>query len=439
MTTKPSWLALAPDLSPLRGSPGFRSLYLARSVSLLSIAILAVTVAWQVYELSGSSLHVAGVSVGLALGSLVGLLWGGTWADRSDRRRIMIGGRAAYVGVVLLLWGNSVQTEPDLIIIYLATLLSGLTSGISAPALMAALPRLVPPHQLAAAGALNALAMELGRLLGPLIAGLLLARTGPAFSYGLVLAGAVVVPLLLALIPKDALLPPASQPSPPTRPSPVKQWLEGFRYIRHNKVIACLLAIDLVAMLFVSIHVLIPQLGEHVLAKGPEMVGYLYAAPAVGALLVAATSGWTRTLSRPGRLIILSTIIWGMAVLLAGVAASRVSADAEWLSWFVLACFVITGMADTATDIVRGALLQQHTPDALRGRVSALWLLQGYIGPALGGLQIAGLAALWSPARALITGGGLCAGLIGAALAWPASGFRGTFWRLGAAQDDQRP
>ena len=417
-----------PDIDPLRDSAAFRRLYLARSVSLLSISILAVSVAWQVYELSASSLHVAGVSVGLAAGSLLGLLWGGTLADRADRRRVMILGRAAFVLVVGLLWLNSLRDDAGLLLIYAATFLSGLTGGISAPALMAALPRLVPEHQLAAAGALNALAMELGRLLGPLMAGLLLARSGLATCYGVVLVGAASVPILLARLPGNLLQSTEQAISHATgRPSVLRQWLQGLRHVAGKQFIACLLMLDLVAMLFVSVHVLMPQLGDAVLAGGPEMVGYLYAAPAVGALVVAASSGWTRGLSRPGRLIVLATLLWGVAVCLTGVAAAYADSGAAWVPWVIIGMLAMTGMADTASDIVRGALLQIHTPDALRGRVSALWLLQGYVGPAIGGLQAAGLAALWSPARAMMVGGSLCAGSVLIALALPRSALRRFF------------
>ena len=424
------WSRIALDLDPLRDYPAFRSLYLARSVSLLSVAILAVAVAWQVYGISGSSVHVAGVSVGLALGSLVGLVWGGALADRADRRRIMVWGRGSYILVVALLWINSLRAEPGLPEIYLATLLSGLTSGLSAPALMAAMPRLVPPRHLAAAGALNALTMELSRLVGPLIAGVLLARTGLATCYLVVLAGAAMVPLLLARLPRDLLRPEEKeQASAPARPPILRQWLDGLQYVRHNSVIACLLALDLAMMLFASVHALMPQLAQAVLQGGPKMVGYLYAAPACGALLVALTSGWTRKLARPGRLVVLCAMLWGLTVALAGAAAGGLTHGLPLGAWPVLACLAVAGMANTASDIVRGALLQIHTPDALRGRVSGLWLLQGYLGPALGGLQAGTLATLWSPGRAMIAGGMACTAVVGVLLGLPGSPLRKKLWR----------
>ncbi|NLY63800.1 MAG: MFS transporter [Alcaligenaceae bacterium] len=419
------WARFTLDLDPLIHSPAFRSLYLARSVSLLSVAILAVAVAWQVYAISGSSLHVAGVSISLAAGSLIGLIWGGTLADRADRRRTMIWGRGSYVVVVILLLINSLRVEPGLMEIYLATLLSGLTSGLSAPALMAVMPRLVAPHQLAAAGALNALTMELSRLAGPLIAGALLAKAGVASCFMVALVGASLVPLLLARLPKEVLIPePGAAGELPHKPAFHVQWKEGLMHVRHNKIIACLLGLDLVMMLFASVHALLPQLAREVLQAGPQMVGYLYAAPACGALLVAVTSGWTRQLARPGRLVIGCALLWGAAIALTGVAAGGLGNGLPWGVWPVLACLLIGGMADTASDIVRGALLQLHTPDALRGRVSGLWLLQSYLGPALGGMQSGALAGWWSPGRALVIGGTTCMLVVGTFFVLPKSALR---------------
>jgi ENTS family enterobactin (siderophore) exporter len=199
--------------------------------------------------------------------------------------------------------------------------------------------------------------------------------------------------------------------------------------VRHNRIIACLLGLDLVMMLFASVHVLMPQLAREVLQGGPQMVGYLYAAPACGALLVALTSGWTRQLARPGRLVVVCALLWGMAIAFTGVAAGGLTHGLPWGVWPILVFLAMAGMADTASDIVRGALLQIHTPDALRGRVSGLWLLQGYLGPALGGLQAGALASLWSPGRALVIGGSACALAVGLFSSVPNTGLRRSLWQ----------
>lgn len=392
-----AWFARhALDLSPLQ-SPGFRLMYTARLVSVLVYGVLGVAVAWQVWSLTHSSLKVAGVGLGLALGTIAGLLWGGVIADRANRRTVMVAGRAVYVLVVLVLLLNSLQATPQLGWIYAATMLSGLAGGISAPALMATLPTLVPAHQLPAAGALGALAEQLGRLTGPLLAGLLLARGGSSACYALALAGAVLTPLLLLRLPA---LPAPAAAGAAQRVSPWQAWRESARFARASPVVGGLLLLDILMAVCATPWVLLPQLGVETFAGDAQLVGMLHAAPAAGAFLAAATSGWTRRLDRPGLLLIAAAMGWGLALLCVGWAARP---------WLALALLVLAGACDTVADIVRGALLQRHTPDALRGRISALWLLEMNLAPALGGLALGGAAQRASAGIALAGGGALCA------------------------------
>lgn len=390
-----AWFARhALDLSPLQ-SPGFRLLYTARLVSVLVYGVLGVAVAWQVWSLTQSSLKVAGVGLGLALGTIAGLLWGGVIADRANRRTVMVTGRAAYVLVVLVLLLNSLQATPQLGWIYAATVLSGLAGGISAPALMATLPTLVPAHQLPAAGALGALAEQLGRLAGPLLAGLLIARGGSSACYALALAGAVLTPLLLLRLPALPAAGGATQ-----RVSPWQAWRESARFALASPVVGGLLLLDILMAVCATPWVLLPQLGVETFAGDAQLVGMLHAAPAAGAFLAAATSGWTRRLNRPGLLLIAAAMGWGLALLCVGLASQP---------WLALALLLLAGAFDTVADIVRGALLQRHTPDALRGRISALWLLEMNLAPALGGLALGGAAQRASAGLALAGGGALCA------------------------------
>ncbi|WP_159911107.1 MFS transporter [Pantoea sp. 18069] len=392
-----AWFARhALDLSPLQ-SPGFRLLYTARLVSVLVYGVLGVAVAWQVWSLTQSSFKVAGVGLGLALGTVAGLLWGGVIADRANRRTVMVAGRAAYVLVVLVLLLNSLQPTPQLGWIYAATVLSGLAGGISAPALMATLPTLVPGHQLPAAGALGALAEQLGRLTGPLLAGLLIAHGGSSACYALALAGAVLTPLLLLRLPA---LPPPQAAAATARVGPWQAWRESARFARGNPVVGGLLVLDVLMALCATPWVLLPQLGVQAFAGDAQLVGMLHAAPAAGAFLAAAGSGWTRRLDRPGLLLIAAAVGWGLALLCVGLASQP---------WLALALLVLAGAFDTVADIVRGALLQRHTPDALRGRISALWLLEMHLAPALGGLALGGAAQRASAGLALVGGGALCA------------------------------
>lgn len=385
------------DLTPLQHT-SFRWLYTVRLIAVMVYGVLGITVAWQVWSLTQSSLKVAGVGVGLALGTMLGLMLGGFLADRFNRRTIMVAGRAAYVPVVVLLLVNSLQASPRVEWIYLATVLSGLTGGISAPALMASVPALLPPQQLAAAGALGALAEQLGRLIGPVLAGALISVGDSSACYALALAGATATPLLLMRLP--------SMPSPihpdSVRPPPAWQaWREGWMFAWRSPVVGGLLLLDVVMAMAATPWVLLPQLGVESLGGNAQLVSWLHAAPAAGALAAAATSGWTRRLQRPGALLVAAAMVWGLALASAGA-----SAQAMW----VLALLVLAGAADTVADIVRGALLQLHTPEALRGRVSALWLMEMHLAPAAGGVFLGGMAQRGSASAALLTGGLVCAG-----------------------------
>ncbi|ENO88332.1 putative MFS-type transporter [Thauera linaloolentis 47Lol = DSM 12138] len=392
------------DTSPLRASPAFRLLYLARSVALMVYGINAVAVAWQTYGLTRSSLHVALVGFCLAGGQLAGLVFGGRLADRHDRRTLMVGSRIAYVGVVGLLLGNALLPQAHVGLIYVAALAGGLSSGVGAPALMAALPSMVAREQLAAAGALSAISAQLAALLAPILAGALIAGSGLAGCYAAVMVASALTPLLLARLPQ---LSPAQAAD--RAPGAAAEWRDGLRFIRRSPMICGMLLLDLTACLLAMPFVLLPQIATETLGGDAALAGVLHAAPALGALAAALSSGWTRSLQRPGRVLAAMAVLWGMAVAAAGLAGSL---------WAMLACLALAGMADTVGDIVRGALLQQHTPDALRGRVSAFWLVQSTLGPALGGLQMGYVARRFAVSTALLAGGVACT--VGSAAAWAA-------------------
>ncbi|MCK9506887.1 MAG: MFS transporter [Pigmentiphaga sp.] len=417
------WARHGLDLAPLRMS-AFRLLYLARLVGVLTYGVLAVSVAWQVWSLTQSSLHVAGVGVGLAIGTLAGLLWGGVLADRADRRRVMVMSRAAYVLVIVILLANSLRETPGVSWIYAATVLSGLTGGISAPSLMSTLPRLVPLALLPAAGALNALLEQGGRLVGPLIAGAVIAAWGLAYSFSVVLVGAILIPVLLSRLPSLPAAPDAAGASAGKasasrrRPASIQGWIDGARFALKSPVVGGLLILDVLMALLATPWVLLPQWSEQVLGGDARLLGMLHAAPAVGAVLAAALSGWTRRLRRPGGVVVLAALCWG--VLMAGLG----SVSSVFLALAVLA---LAGAVDTISDIIRGALLQQHTPDHLRGRVSALWLLEVNLAPAAGGMLIGGVAQRLGPALALLAGGACCA-LGSLALAGCQKGLRASQW-----------
>jgi len=283
-------------------------------------------------------------------------------------------------------------------VIYLAGVISGAAGGISVPAMMAATPALVGRERLAAAAALSGLAMQIGGIIGPALAGVLIAGPGLVFCYAIVLVGVLATPFLLYRLP--ALPPPPAATQMRARAS----FMEGIHFIRESKLLRGLLLIDLAAMVLATPLALLPEWGTLVLGGGPEAAGLLYSAPAIGATLAALTSGWTRTLAAPGRVLIAAVLVWGVSIVLLALGTSL---------WWAMASLIVMGAADTVSKILRAALVQRHTPDVLLGRVSSLWMMQTSIGPAIGNVQVGFVARLLSAPLALLIGGTACVAAVG--------------------------
>ncbi|ANS63203.1 major facilitator superfamily multidrug resistance protein [Streptomyces lincolnensis] len=394
------------DVAPLRSSRNFRLVFATQTISMVGTHLTSVAASIQVYALTGSSVQVGLMSLVLGLALLVGLIAGGLLADRVDRRRIVLVTRAATAVVIAGLAVNAALPEPRVWFVFLAAVLAGGVNGLGAPALMAATPHLVQPGQVAAAGALTTLTAQLGAMAGPSLAGLLAAGPGVAICFAI--DAAVYVVGLALLAPLPALPPDGSHGAQ----RPLHAMAEGLRFVRGNPVVGGLLLIDVCAMVFAMPYALFPELGTEHFGSGPSTVGLLYTAPAVGAFLGALSSGWTGRVHHTGRALIGAVALWGLAVTCFGLSPDL---------WLALLFLALAGLGDTASEILRRALLQHHTPDRLQGRVGSLWLAQATAGPSVGNLE-AGLVAraLGSSAGAAVVGGVVClAGVAAVALAVP--------------------
>ena len=383
---------IAIDVAPLRDSRDYRRLFAGRFVSIAGNAVATTAANWQVYGLTHNSLAVGLLTLAASAGMLVGLLGGGMLADHYDRRRLIMLVTLPQAILAALLAVNSLTAHPSIWPLYTITFGIGLCSGLSSPASTAATPALVGLDKLPAAAALNATGNQLGQLGGPAIAGILIAGPGLASCY---LIDAVCFAILgLALI--------GVSPLPPTTKSQrpgLKSLAEGLRYVRHNGVVGGMLLVDTNAMIFGMPSALFPALASTHFHGGSATFGLLVAAPGLGALVGAATSGWTGRLRRPGIVIIAAGIVWGASIALFGVVSSLPLA---------LLFLAVAGMGDLISEVLRNALLQRYTPDQLRGRVSSLYLAQVNSAPALGNVEAGGVARLISPSFSVISGGLAC-------------------------------
>jgi ENTS family enterobactin (siderophore) exporter len=173
----------------------------------------------------------------------------------------------------------------------------------------------------------------------------------------------------------------------------------GFRYVRNNGVVGGMLLVDTNATLFGMPSALFPALASQHFHGGPDTYGLLVAAPGLGAMVGAATSGWTGRLRRPGIVVIGAGLVWGAAIAGFGLVHSLPVA---------LVFLALAGAGDLISEVLRNALLQRYTPDALRGRVSSLYLAQVTGAPAVGNVEAGAVARLVGLDFSVVSGGLAC-------------------------------
>jgi len=380
---------LLADLGPLRESPAYRRLFLGSALSAVGSAMTTVAVPVQVYALTGSSFAVGLVGLAVAVPLVTLGLLGGSVADAVDRRRLVLGTGS---GLALLSLGLAAQSLAELRQVWLLYLLVALQSGlraVQAPAQRTFAVRLLGLDRQAAVQALTALSFQLALVLGPLLAGVLIAASGTQLAY------AVDAASFLASLTAVRRLPPMPPDQGGTRPGP-RSVLEGLRFVRRHRVLAGALLADLDATVFGFPRALFPALAATRLGGGPRTVGLLYAALAIGGLAASVLSGPLVRVARQG-LVLLATI----AVTAASFAAFGLARSL----WLALALLAAAGAADTVNGVMRGTLIQVLTPDRLRGRVNGVGFVVGAGGPALGDVEAGSVAALTSPVVSTVTGG----------------------------------
>ncbi|WP_242910145.1 enterobactin transporter EntS [Actinomadura terrae] len=399
---------LAMDIGPLRTSRAFRNVFIARTVSVFGIGMLMVAVPVQVYDLTGSTVHVGAVSAAEGAALLAGFLWGGVLADRYDRRRLMLRARtAAGVGFALLTV-NAFLPSPSAAALYVLAAWDGLATGVSVTALLAATPALVAPDKLVAAGALNALTVRLGSMASPALGGVVVSAFGVGWNYAAAAAGTFGTLGLLTSLP---VLKPSGEDA---AGNPLKAIAGGFRFVASHRVVGSLMLLGLLFMVAGGIPVLMPAFATRGLDGGATTVGLLYAAPACGAVLASVTSGWAGRLGAPGRALLVASVSGFAALACLGLARHPAVAVAILLGY---------GFVASIEEILRYGLIQSHTPDSHLGRVNALWAAQETGGGAVGALGAGVLGRYLAPGSAIVLYGTVSAALA-LALALTLTGLR---------------
>lgn len=401
------------DVTPLRQRGPFRLLFAGGMVTSLGSMVTYVAIPFQVAQLTGSFVAVGLIGLAELVPLVVFGLYGGSLADRVDRRRLVIGGEVAAGILVMALCVNSLLPSPQLAVLYVVAMIFAAVDGLQRPSLDAMLPRLVPHDQLSAAGALNSLRMNAAALAGPALGGLIISIWGPAAAYAFDAVTFAVAIVIFVRLP--AVTPVEAEHGQ----SGLRHIAEGMRYAWSRKDILGSYTVDLAAMTFAFPFALFPFVAEDFGA--PWALGLLYSAGFAGGLAFSLTSGWTPRVRHYGRAIAVAAALWGGAVGLIALAPGI---------WWVLGFLAIAGYFDMLSGHFRALLWNQSIPDDVRGRMAGIEMLSYSIGPTLGQIRSTASAQAWGLRAAFGSGGILCIAAVGVTcVTLPA------LWRFNASTD----
>ena len=380
------------DLRPLRVSPAFHRLWWGRLFSTFGGQMTQVAVLFQIWQDTRSPIWTGAVGLAQAVPIVVFGLISGTLIDRHDRRRIYLvcAVAQAICAATLAVQGFLGGWPPVSVLAVLAV--ESTVVSVAGPTARTFIPRLLPPDLVPAGMALNRVSFQIALLGGPALGGLVIGVWGVGACYAI-----DAVTFGLAFLGAFGL--PAMRPQGEPARAGVQGVLDGLRFLTGHRIVRAALLTDLATMVLSMPIALFPVINAQRFADNPRTLGLFLSAIAVGGVLASVLSGTFTHFAGQLRLMMASSVTWGLALAAFGLISN---------AWFGLGCLVVAGAADTVSVVSRGAVVQTHTPDELRGRVAAAEQIVGQAGPDLGNMR-AGLIAGSTSARFSLVSGGLLA------------------------------
>lgn len=377
----------------------FRAYWLSRFTGTIALSSMTIVIGWQVYNLARETMDIKQATfllgmIGLTqfvplfvLTPIVGLV-----ADTIDRRWIV---RATTLLLLLtaatlgfLTWADRLS----LLALFGAAAVFGVTRAFAGPAYSALAPNLVPRESLPTAIAVSSIAWQVGTIAGPSLGGFLYAihpDVAYATSTGL-FALALLAIFLIGKVP---------QPDVQKDHRPIQRIVDGFRYVWHNRLVLATITLDLFAVLLAGSTALLPVFARDYLHVGSGGLGLLAAGMGIGAAAGAIWFSFRPMKANVGVKMLIAVVIFGASIVAFGVSG--------YMGWFwpCMIALVVAGVADMVSVYVRSSLIQLHTPDAMRGRVSAVSQLTISASNELGEAESGLLASLLGPVGAVVFGG----------------------------------
>jgi MFS family permease len=385
--------SLRMDTTPLRTSRDFRLLVTAGTIFYFGGFMAYVAVPFQLYHLTGSNFAVGAVGLVELVPLVVFGLYGGALADHADRRKVLILCGAAQLVLTGAFAVNAFLDRPQVWVIYVVAALLASAQALQRPSKEALLPRTVPHDQITAANALDSFGMQAGVLVGPAVGGLVLAQAGAGWCFVANCAALGFATLLFVLLRP---YPHAGDTDPPS----LRGIGEGLSYALGRRDLLGTYLVDIAAMLLAMPVVIFPALATTVFHR-PELLGLLYSAETVGAVLATVTSGWTSRVHHHGRAIVLAAASYGGFIALAGFTGSI---------WLTMVFLALSGGADMVSGVFRSTVWNQTIPDTMRGRLAGIEMLSYSLGPMGGDVRAGFVADAWSVRGSIVSGGLACVG-----------------------------
>ncbi len=367
----------------------FRYYWISRFITSIAVQMQVVAIGWQVYELTHDPLQLGFVGLAEFLPSLILGLVTGAAADRFDRRTILTFCYAAEglcaLSFFLMAWHGLTQVWPMFVVLVVL----GIARAFAQPAASALMPNLVPREHFGNAVAWSSLGWQIAGISGPAIGGAVLGWLGLNVVYISAAVGIALSTGMMLFVRRHAVAGAAE-------PVSLANLFAGFTFMRSKPIILGAISLDLAAVLLGGAVSLLPVFASDILKVGPEGLGMLRAAPGVGALIVAFLLTQFPVRRNLGHIMFFCVALWGVSIVTFGLST---------IFWLSLAALAVSGMADVVSVFVRQNIVQIGTPDAMRGRVSAVNSV--FIGASneLGAFRAGAMAAAFGAVSAVLAGG----------------------------------
>ena len=397
-------------IGALLRQPGFAALLTYRITAMLSYQIVAVTVGWHIYEITRNPFSLGLIGLAEVLPYFCVAPFAGYLVDHLPRRRLgMVAclGLVATAAVLVAVAMGGLPVE-GVWPIYLAIALTGMVRAFLSPIYNALFARVLAREQFASGAGFGSVVFQAGMVIGPALGGALVGWGGKGLAYGVATGMAMLAMAALALLKVD------EPPPPPTRAPIFASIAEGARFVLGNQIMLGAMALDMFSVLLGGVVAMLPAFIREILHYGPEGLGILRAAPALGSVCVGLWLARHPLHRNAGRTLLFAVAGFGLCVIGFGLSQHF------WLSAAVLLFY---GACDGVSVVVRSTILQLATPDEMRGRVSSINGIFISSSNELGAFYAGSMARLLGLVPAVVVGGCAVLGVAGVT-AWKAPQLR---------------